>query len=239
MYPCSAWFIGVLWYMYHQYMVSCACKGACVCTCAFRQNTYPGQRLLLVERLLRLQGAVLVTVGQKGTSWGKEEKPIYDMKLGPTVIDKISLLQTLLSIALPLLFFFVPIIDPVNYKYIYTYIENHGIIPPIIFTAYYNADRCSCDIDWCEWLVKVHVQYDVIGCNIYRMAMIWMFKTKRFTFFFIINDKSEYCWPKAFSKLISIVPKFLLQNDEFSEATSIIGSMCNNSKNKSPPKNEK
>lgn len=65
----------------------------CVCTCAFRQNTYPGQRLLLVERLLRLQGAVLVTVGQKGTSWGKEEKPIYDMKLGPTVIHKISLLQ--------------------------------------------------------------------------------------------------------------------------------------------------
>lgn len=106
MYPCSAWFIGVLWYMYRQYMVSCACKGACVCTCAFRQNTYPGQRLLLVERLLRLQGAVLVTVGQKGTSWGKEEKQIYDMKLGPTVIHKISLLQTLLSIALPLLFFF-------------------------------------------------------------------------------------------------------------------------------------
>lgn len=105
MYACSAWFIGVLWYMYRQYMVSSACKGACVCTCAFRQNTYPGQRLLLVERLLRLQGAVLVTVGQKGTSWGKEEKPIYDMKLGPTVIHKISLLQTSLSVALPLLFF--------------------------------------------------------------------------------------------------------------------------------------
>lgn len=81
------------------------CVQGGVCTCAFRQNTYPGQRLLLVERLLRLQGAVLVTVGQKGTSWGKEEKPIYDMKLGPTVIHKISLLQTLLSIALPLLFF--------------------------------------------------------------------------------------------------------------------------------------
>lgn len=68
-------------------------------------------------------------------------------------------------------------------------------------------------------------QYDVI----YRMAILLMFKTKRFAFF-IINDKSEYCWPKAFSKLISIVPKFLLQNDEISEATSIIGSMCNNSK---------
>lgn len=104
-YVSSAWFNGVLWYMYRQNMVSCACKGACVCTCAFRQNTYPGQRLLLVERLLRLQGAVLVTVCQKGTSWGKEEKPIYDMKLGPTVIHKISLLQNLLSIALPLLFF--------------------------------------------------------------------------------------------------------------------------------------
>lgn len=86
-------------------MVSCACKGACVCTCAFRQNTYPGQRLLLVERLLRLQGAVLVTVGQKGTSWGKEEKPIYDMKLGPTVIHKISLLQNFTINRSPTFFF--------------------------------------------------------------------------------------------------------------------------------------
>lgn len=111
--------------MYRQYMVSSACKGACVCTCAFRQNTYPGQRLLLVERLLRLQGAVLVTVGQKGTSWGKEEKPIYDMKLGPTVIHKISLLQTLLSIGISLshfYFLFVPIIDPVIKLQIYTLI---------------------------------------------------------------------------------------------------------------------
>lgn len=95
----------LIYWSFMIHVVSCACKGACVCTCAFRQNTYPRQRLLLVERLLRLQGAVLVTVGQKGTSWGKEEKPIYDMKLGPTVIHEISLLQTLLSIALPLLFF--------------------------------------------------------------------------------------------------------------------------------------
>lgn len=111
--------------MYRQYMVSCACKGACVCTCAFRQNTYPGQRLLLVERLLRLQGAVLVTVGQKGTSCGKEEKPIYEMKLGPIVIHKISLLQTLLSIGILLshfYFLFVPIIDPVIKLQIYTLI---------------------------------------------------------------------------------------------------------------------
>lgn len=96
----------------------------CVCTCAFRQNTYPGQRLLLVERLLRLQGAVLVTVGQKGTSWGKEEKPIYDMKLGPTVIHKISLLQTLLSIALPFLFFVCSNNRPCKLQiYIHLYLE--------------------------------------------------------------------------------------------------------------------
>lgn len=162
-YVSKAWFIGVLWYIYHQFTVSCACKGACVCACAFRQNTYPGQRLLFVERLLRLQGAVLVTVSQKGTSWGKEEKPIYDMTLGPTVIHKISLLQTLLSIALPLLFlFFCSNNRPCKLQiYIHLYLE-----PPIIFTGYYNGDRCSSDIDWCEWLVKVHLQYDAIWCNI-------------------------------------------------------------------------
>lgn len=166
MYPCSAWFIGVLWYMYRQYMVSCACKGACVCTCAFRQNTYPGQRLLLVERLLRLQGAVLVTVGQKGTSWGKEEKPIYDMKLGPTVIHKISLLQTLLSIGISLSHFyilFVPIIDPVNYKYIHLYLE-----PRHYSTHYlYSLLQCWSILLWYRlmWMIGKST------CTIWRNRM--------------------------------------------------------------------
>lgn len=166
MYPCSAWFIGVLWYMYHQstVTVSCACKEACVCACAFRQNTYPGQRLLLVERLLRLQGAVLVTVGQKGTSWGKEEKPIYDMKLGPTVIHKISLLQTLLSIALPLLFFVCSDNRPCKLQiYIHLYLE----------TRHYSTHYLYRLIQWWSMLLWYILMW-MIGkstCTIWRNRM--------------------------------------------------------------------